>query len=346
MTAPADVRTSAFITGTRALVSGATGFLGGHLAQVLHRAGYRVRILVHKRLRIEHLLAQGMEVVEGDLLDPASLVRAIAGQGVVFHTAGKVTDWGPREEYFQVNAEGTGNVIAACRANGVARLVHVSSLSVLGLPRTGEMITEETPYAPAPPDHYSRSKQAAERLVRAANGDGGLATTVVRPGVIWGPGDITILPRIAELLRRGQMIMIDGGRNLLGLSHVENLARGLLLAAGAPQAAGQVYHVTDGEEITARVAVDALAAVLDVPPARLSLPYAAVYGIAAAIEGLAKLARRQTPPRMTRYGVRLVACHCRYDIGKARRELGYAPAVSFREGIREALGRATRCALP
>jgi 2-alkyl-3-oxoalkanoate reductase len=335
MSGKAAAGATALITGTRALVSGATGFLGGHLAQVLHGLGYRVRILVHKRNRIDHLLELGMEIVEGDLLDPASLIRAAAGQSVVFHTAGKVTDWGPSAEYFQVNTEGTRNVIAACRENGVGRLVHVSSLSVLGLPRTGEVITEEAPYPRSLPDPYSASKKAAELLVRAANGAGGLATTVVRPGVIWGPGDITIVPRLADLLRRRQMILIGGGRNLLGLSHIESLARGLVLAAEAPRAAGQVYHMTDGEEITAREAVDALAAVMGVPEARFSLPYGVVYGVAALIEGAARLAGRQTPPRMTRYGVRLVACHCRYDIGRARRELGYQPEVTFREGIKQ-----------
>ncbi len=325
---------TALITGTRALVSGATGFLGGHLAQVLHGLGYRVRILVHKRHRVEHLLALGMEIIEGDLLETASLVRATAGQSVVFHTAGKVTDWGPRSEYFQVNAEGTRNVIAACRESGVGRLVHVSSLSVLGLPRSGVVVTEETPYPRSLPDWYSQSKKAAELLVRAANGEGGLATTVVRPGVIWGPGDITILPRLVDLLRRRQMILIDGGRNLLGLSHIESLARGLVLAAESLGAPGRVFHLTDGEEITAREAVDELAAAVGVPRARLSLPYSVVYGIAALIEGAALLARRKTPPRMTRYGVRLVACHCRYDIGRARSELGYKPLVTFREGIK------------
>jgi len=335
MSVRAAAGTTALITGTRALVSGATGFLGGHLAQVLHREGWRVRIMVHKRNRVEHLVEMGMELVEGDLLDKASLVRAMAGQRLVFHTAGKVTDWGPREEYFQVNTEGTRNILAACREAGVERLVHMSSLTVLGLPRSGALITEETPYAPAPRDPYSASKKAGEQIVRAEHGLGGVATTVIRSGVIWGPGDITIVPRLVALLRRGQMILIDGGRNLLGLSHVENLARGLILAASAPEAAGQIYHLTDGEEITAREAVDALAAVIGVPTAKRSLPYGAVYGIAAVIEGLARLVRRQTPPRMTRYGVRLVGCHCRYDIGKARRDLGYAPAVTFREGIKD-----------
>jgi len=323
---------TALVTGTRALVSGATGFLGGQLAQVLHREGCRVRILVHKRRRIDHLTAMVVEAVEGDLLDPASLVRATEGQRIVFHTAGRVTDWGPREEYFQFNAQGTANVIAACRETGVERLVHMSSLTVLGLPRTGELITEETPYADVR-DPYSASKQAGERLVREAHGGGGLSTTVIRCGVIWGPGDITILPRIAALLRRRALPWIDHGRNLIGLSHVENLSRGCILAAESPVAGGQVYHLTDGEEITARQAIEAIAGAMGAPPPRVSLPFWAVYGTAALVEAAARLAGRQTPPPVTRYAVRLVACDCRYDIGKARRELGYRPLVTFREGI-------------
>ena len=326
---------TALITGTRALVSGATGFLGGHLAQVLHGLGYRVRILVHKRQRVEHLLALGMEIVEGDLLDPASLVRATAGQSVVFHTAGKVTDWGPRSEYFQVNAEGTRNVIAACRDSGVGRLVHVSSLSVLGLPRSGEVITEETPYPRSLPDWYSQSKRAAEQLVRAANGVAGLATTVVRPGVIWGPGDITIVPRLAELLRAGPddhdrrrskpprplPHRKPGARARPG----RGVARGP--GAGLPHDRRRGDHRPRGRRRAGRRDGSA--------SARLSLPYGVVYGIAALIEAAAHLARRTTPPSMTRYGVRLVACHCRYDIGRARRELGYRPTVTFREGIKQ-----------
>lgn len=323
---------TALVTGTCALVSGATGFLGGQLTRLLHQEGYRVRILLHRRRDIDHLTAMGVETVEGDLLDPTSLARATDGQRIVFHTAGRVTDWGPREAYFQVNAEGTANLVAACRESGVERLVHLSSLTVLGLPRTGESITEETPYADVR-DPYSASKQAGERLVREAHGGRGLATTVIRSGVIWGPGDITILPRIAALIRRKALPWIDHGRNLIGLSHVDNLSRGCILAAESPMAGGEVYHLTDGEEITARQAIIAIAEAMGAPPPRISLPFRAVYGAAALVEAAARLTGRETPPPVTRYAVRLVASDCRYDIGKARRELGYRPLVTFREGI-------------
>jgi nucleoside-diphosphate-sugar epimerase len=194
-------------------------------------------------------------------------------------------------------------------------------------------VDEQTPPAPAALDPYSATKLEAEERVRAAHSQGELETTVVRPGVIWGPGDVTILPRIVALLQRGRMPWIDHGRNVLGLSHVANLSHGLILAATAPVAAGQVYHLTDGEELTAREAIEQLAAAAGVAPPRVSLPFPAVYALAAALELAARLTRRKRPPAMTRYGVRLVACDCRFEIGKAARELGYAPVISFREGI-------------
>jgi len=333
LTAPPD--RTALVTGTSALVSGATGFLGGHLAAALVARGYRVRALARTTSDVRGLVALGVEIVHGDLGDPASLRRAAEGQRLVFHTAGKVSDWGPREEFFRANVEGTANVVAACRAAGVGRLLHVSSLTVLGLPRGGETVDESSPYGAHVRDPYSASKIEGERLARAAHGQGGLAVTVVRPGVIWGPGDTTIIPRFAALLRRGAFVYTDGGRNLVGMSHVANLSDGAILAAESPVAAGQVYHLTDGEELTAHDAVTALAAAIGVPAPRLSLPYWAVLGIAGVLEVAAWAVRSRRPPAMTRYGVRLVSCHCRYDLAKARRELGYAPRVSFRQGIAE-----------
>jgi nucleoside-diphosphate-sugar epimerase len=319
---------------SEALVTGASGFLGGHLATALVSRGYRVRALSRRTSGLDALERPGVEVVRGDLADVSSLARAASGCGVAFHTAGRVSDWGPREAFHAANAEGTRNVVAACQQAGVKRLVHLSSLTVLGLPRDGRVISESTPTAlPAAGDFYTESKLAGERIVRGAHGTGGLSTTVVRPGAIWGPGDPNVVPRIVRLLRRGAMPYVDGGRNLLGLSHVDNLVLGLVLAAEAEAAAGQLYHVTDGEEITAREAIDAIADALGVVRPRVSLPRWAVLGAAALVEASASVLRSSHPPPLTRYGVRFVSCHARYDLGKARRELGYEPVVSFREGV-------------
>jgi len=129
------------------------------------------------------------------------------------------------------------------------------------------------------------------------------------------------------------MPYVDGGRNLLGLSYVDNLVLGLVLAAESEAAAGQLYHVTDGEEIAAHEAIDAIADALGVGRPRISLPYWTVLGAAVLIEASASLFRSSHPPPLTRYGVRFVSCHARYDLCKARRELGYEPVVSFREGV-------------
>jgi nucleoside-diphosphate-sugar epimerase len=335
---------TALVTGTSALVSGATGFFGGHLAAALVDRGYRVRALARISSDVRRLVKLGVEIVHGDLEDLDSLCRAAEGQRLVFHTAGKVSDWGARRDFFRANESGTRNVVTACQRSGVERLLHVSSLTVLGLPRDGRTVDERSPYGRHVRDAYSASKIAGEQVARAAHGVGGLAVTVVRPGVIWGPGDTTIIPRFAALLRRGVMIYTSGGRNLIGLSHVDNLAAGVLLAAETPAAAGEVYHVTDGEELTARQAIGELAHAMGTPAPWLSLPYSVVYGLAALLELPARALRQERPPAMTRYGVRLVSCHCHYDLAKARRDLGYAPAVSFRQGIAElahdpALGR-------
>jgi nucleoside-diphosphate-sugar epimerase len=319
--------------GVRALVTGASGFLGGHLAGFLARRGYQVRALVRPTSARAQLDALGVEIVEGDLTDVGSLVRAMAGTEVVFNSAARVSDWGPRAAFDRINRDGAANVVAACQEVGVRRLVHFSSLTVLGLPRAGAVIDETAPYAAGRLDRYTTSKLAGEQLVRAADGARGLSTVVVRPGAIWGPGDPHILPRILRLMRRGRMIYIGGGRNHIALSHVGNLSLGLALAAEVPAAAGQVYHVLDGEDLTAREVLDALADGLGLPRPRRSVPYALVYAAAAVLESLARLVRRQAPPPLTRYGVRLIACDCRYDTSKARRELGYAPVVSFGAGV-------------
>ena len=320
-------------TGAGVLVTGGTGYFGARLVASLRARGARVRVLARPAADTARLESLGVEIVRGDVTAPATLGAAFAGQQVAIHAAGRVTDWGPRQEFFRVNAQGTANVVAACRAAGVMRLVHLGSLTVLGLPRGGGVVDETTMPAEAPADAYTASRLSGERIVRAAHGEGGLETVVIRCGLIWGPGEPTILPRILALLRRGRMVYPGGGRNHLGMAYVDNLVEGVILAATAPAAAGRLYHITDGEEVTCREVLDAIAGALGVPPPRRSVPYPVIYAIAALLEGFAKAVRSATPPPITRYGVRLVACDCHYDIGRARRELGYRPPVSFREGV-------------
>ncbi len=318
------------------LVTGVTGFVGRRLARALVARGYLVRGLTRRDTGLEGLVTDGIEVARGDLADPAALDRACDGQRLVFHAAGRVSDWGPRRDFVRVNVEGTAHLVAACVRARVERFVHLSSLTVLGLPNEARTVDEATPYAtPLSGDHYTATKIAGERLVRAAGAEGRLATTVIRPGAIWGRGDRLIVPRIVRLMRRGLMPIIGDGRNVLGLSHLDNLVEGIMLAGLTPGAAGEVYHLTDGEEVTAAEALARIAAVYGVQPPRRHVPYWAIYSLATALEAAARATGRAHAPAITRYGVRLVGCDCRYDIRKARGQLGYQPQVSFRAGVRE-----------
>ncbi len=317
-----------------ALVTGATGFLGSHLAAFLVRRGYRVRVLARATSSLARLSGLGVEVVQGDLTDGPSLVRAMEGQRFVFNSAARVSDWGPREEFLRVNRDGARHVVAAAQQAGVERLVHFSSLTVLGLPRDGGLIREDSPYATGRLDKYTESKLGGERLVREAHGARGLSTVVVRPGAIWGPGDPHILPRIVRLLREGRMVYVGRGENHVALSHVENLSLGLALSAEVPEAAGQVFHVLDGEDLTAREVIDGLADGLGLARPKRSLPFPVVYAAATALELGARLLKADHAPPISRYGVRLVASHCRYDTSRSRQLLGYSPPVGFVDGVR------------
>ncbi|MGC4122665.1 MAG: NAD-dependent epimerase/dehydratase family protein [Myxococcales bacterium] len=315
------------------LVAGASGYLGGHLAAFLVRRGYQVRALVRPTSDTSRLQAPGIELRHGDLTDTASLVAAMKGVRAVFNCAAKISDWGPKEAFLAINRDGAANLVAAAQQAGVERLVHFSSLTVLGLPRAGELITEDSPYASGPLDKYTHSKLEGEKVVREAHGQQGLSTVIVRPGAIWGPGDPHILPRIVALLRRGRMVYIGGGTNHVALSHVENLSLGMALAAEVPAATGRVYHVVDEEDLTSREVIDGLVEGLGTPKPMASVPFWLVYGAAGAMEVGAQLFGSTKAPPMSRYGVRLVASDCRYDRSRAGRELGYRAIVSFRQGV-------------
>jgi nucleoside-diphosphate-sugar epimerase len=157
-------------------------------------------------------------------------------------------------------------------------------------------------------------------------------TTVIRPGAIWGQGDVTIVPRIVALMRRRRMPYIGRSNNLIGLSHVDNLALGCALVAESA-AAGRIYHITDGEPVTLRRALSAIADAHHVMRPGFSMPVWTLQALAAGIELAARLRGGSQPPAITRYGVRMLASHCRYSIDKARRELGYAPHVTFADGV-------------
>ncbi|MBI3735972.1 NAD-dependent epimerase/dehydratase family protein [Candidatus Sumerlaeota bacterium] len=316
----------------KTFVTGGGGFLGKAIVTQLLARGDQVRSFA--RGAYPDLAALGAAVIQGDIADAARVAEAMRGCDVVFHVAAKPGVWGPYEDYYRANVTGTENVIAACRANGVARLVYTSTPSVVFDGRDMEGANESVPYAEHFETHYPKTKAMAERLVLAANDDK-LAAVALRPHLIWGPGDHHLIPRI--LARAGRLRIIGDGKNLVDTVYVDDAAAAHLLAAdklapGSP-IAGKAYFITQGEprplwEIINRI----LEAGGRLPVTKKISPRAAM-AVGAALEFIYGALRIKSEPPMTRFVARELSTSHWFDISAARRDLGYKPKISFDDGM-------------
>lgn len=218
------------IENTVIFVTGASGFIGGKLVERLLEHGRSVRVL--SRRPLPHFAARGVDVIPGDLLDPAALRRGCDGADTVFHVASRVGIWGPKHEFHRVNVEGTRAVLAACRASRVPRLVYTSSPSVVFNGGDLSGVDESAPYVTDCPCAYPTTKAAAEREILAANSRT-LATIALRPHLVWGPGDRNVVPRVLALARQRRLKIIGAGRNRVDLTHIANVVDAHLLAEAA-----------------------------------------------------------------------------------------------------------------
>lgn len=315
----------------RAFVTGGSGFVGGHLIRELHRRGAAVRGLARSEGAARAVAGAGAEVVEGDLLRPEGWRAALAGCDVVFHAAAHVGDWGSERTFHLVNVEGTRAVLDAAGAAGVPRLVHVSTEAVLVGGGPLVRVDERRPLPRRPVGLYPRTKGMAETLVRTANQER-LATSVVRPRLVWGPGDATVLPALAEAVRSGRFAWIEGGRYPTSTCHVDNAVEGLIRAADRARPGG-VYFVTDGPPVEIRAFLTALLATQGLEPGDRSLPRWLARAVAAGAEAAWRGLRLRGAPPLTRTAVRLIGEEVTVDDSRARQELGYREVISREEGL-------------
>ncbi len=318
------------------LVTGGGGFLGMAIVRQLLQRSIRVRSC--SRGDYPALQAMGVPHYRVDLSqDQAALLRAAEGCDTVFHVAAKAGVWGPIEEYRRANVQATAQVIACCRELGIARLVHTSSPSVVFDGRDMEGVDESLPYPRHYEAAYPQTKAEAERMVLAAN-DRKLATTALRPHLIWGPGDRHLLPRILQRARQGRLRRIGKRRCLVDTVYVDNAAEAHLLAAdrlrpGAPPA-GRAYFIANDEPIDLWEMIDRMLEAADLPPVRSSLPTPLAMGTAALLEGIHRLLRLEREPMLTRFVVREMSTAHWFDLRAAERDLGYRPRISLDEGLR------------
>jgi dihydroflavonol-4-reductase len=318
----------------KALVTGATGFVGAAVARALSSAGWQVRVLVRGGSDRSNLHSLAVEAVEGDLTDSRSLELALEGCAGLFHVAADYR-LGARDptQLYRTNVEGTRNILNAARMAGVGRIVYTSSVATIGIPPDGSPGEERTPVSLSHMiGHYKRSKYLAEEVVREA-ARAGMSVVIVNPSTPVGPGDIKPTPTGQLVLdaARGRMpAYVDTGLNVV---HVDDVAAGHLLAfeRGKP---GERY-ILGGEDMTLQTILAQIAQLVGRTPPRIRLPYAAVLPIAYVAEAFARVTGRSG--RVTLEGVRMSRKRMFFSSGKAVSELGYRwrpPLEAFEDALR------------
>ena len=314
------------------LVTGATGFTGGHLAATLARGGETVRALVRSRSRARFdrspLPALGVEPVEGNLGDPASVRRAADGVEVVYHIAATYREAGqPDSAYRAINVEGTRNLLEAARAGGARRLVHCSTGGVHGH-IANPPGTEDAPFNPG--DIYQETKLEAEQLAREFGREAGFDVVVARPIGIYGPGDTRFL-KMFRGLARGNFPMLGSGRAFYHLTYIDDLVEGFRLCGTVPGAKGRTYILAGPRFTTLEELVALVAKELQVRPPRIHWPVWPFWTAGLLCE-LVCVPLRIEPP-LYRRRVDFYTKSRAFDTARARTELGFAPKIDLEEGI-------------
>jgi ornithine--oxo-acid transaminase len=317
------------------LVTGATGFIGGHIAQRLVDEGYQVRCLVRRDSDTSLLDDLKVELAVGDLTAPDSLALAAAGCRYVIHCAAMVSDWGTGKEITRVNVGGTRDLLAAAADASVERFVHVSSTDVYGYPGTAGVAEDQPPTGFR--NWYAHTKLGAEAEVRRAARQRGLETVILRPATVYGPRSQEVVGEIASAIRGGHMVLVGHGRVVAGLCYVDNLVDAALLALGHKEAPGQAFNITDGLPVTWKQFTDDLAAGLGCPPARWSMPYPVAHALGFTVEQgyrrLRQATRLKTRPLISRQAVQVLGKDQDFSNRKAREVLGWAPRVEYRAAL-------------
>jgi nucleoside-diphosphate-sugar epimerase len=313
------------------LVTGATGFLGGHLVEALIAQGEDVAVLVRSHALPSHLASLPVRPVQGDLGDIDLLRRAVQPVTRIFHCAACSTDWAPWNTYYSANVTGTQNLLEAARsAPKLERFLHVSTTDVYGYPAIPCDETHPTRDASLP---YNQTKRLGELAVWQSHQDWGLPITILRPATIYGPRGKDFTVEIAALLRQRLMATIHGGTARGGFAYVGNVVDAMLQASVSPAALGQVYNLADGTDATWADYLKLFALGLGVSGPWINLSTSSANALARIFEAVHKALRLPGRPLLTRHAVKLLAVDQEFPALKARRDLGFAPAVSLEEGV-------------
>ncbi|MGI2153296.1 2-alkyl-3-oxoalkanoate reductase [Shewanella oncorhynchi] len=343
-----------------AFVTGAGGFLGKAICLRLLAAG--IKVTGFARGHYPELEALGVVMLQGDLVNKDLLQQAMQGCDIVFHVASKAGVWGDRDSYFCPNVKGAANVIAACKALKIDKLVYTSTPSVTFAGQDESGIDESTPYATRFLNHYAHSKAIAEKMMLDANqvgdmplenpsvtqvssqvttqatGPYALKTVALRPHLIWGPGDPHLVPRVLSRGRLGKLKLVGREDKLVDTIYIDNAAYAHVLAAlelcqAKPKCQGKAYFLSNDEPITMAEMINLILACDALPPVTKRVPQSVAYVAGAVLESVHYLLKKQEEPMMTRFVARQLSCSHYFDISAAKRDLGYRALVSINQGM-------------
>lgn len=319
------------------LVTGGTGLVGSHVCERAVAEGRRIRALVRPGSDRRFLESLGVEIVTGDLNDPATLPAAVRGVTHLIHCAARVGDWGPVIDYQRDNVGGLQNLLSAFAS--ALRPVHVVHISTLGVypARDHHQTDESTPVNVGGIDGYTRSKVETELALLESLRTSGNTAVLLRPGFIYGPRDRTVIPRLVERIRSGKFAFLGSGKALMNNTFVGNLVDAVFLAIDRPDLSGEAFNITDGRLVSKKEFVEAVCRHARLPIPTRHVPAPVARGLAAALETTWRLLGRKSPPPLSRAAVKFLGFHLDYSIAKARERLGYRPAVDLQDGMALAL---------
>ena len=323
----------------KALVTGATGYIGSHIVERLLEQGHEVRALARKTSDLSHLKTTGAEIVFGDIEDYDGLVSAVDGIDVVFHAAARVMPgWGKWEDFERETVKGTENMLEASAEAGISRFVYISSSTVLGEASYGETPADEF----AAPElttfkydtFYDHAKLQGEKLSLDYHKQGKLPVTIVRPSMVYGPGWDLLCDRCYRQFSPPIVVWPGRSNPRTAIVYVTDVADCIILAATSDKAVGEIYNIAPTEVIWFRDWADAFMLAMGGRKYQTSIPYSVAYFWCALMEGWARLRQQKDIPYLTRSGIRFLKQGMHIDGSKARKELGWEPKVSLEEGTR------------
>lgn len=319
----------------KVLITGATGFIGRHVVKANLAKGNKVRALVLPGDAGEAWLKkQGVEVIPGDIRDYESVRRAVGNVDIIFHTAAIVTDWAKKDLFWEVTVGGAENICRAAVDAKVSRLVDISTCDVFGTDES--VVMDESLPLQYWGEPYADSKIDAEKVMRKYHEEQGLPLTMVYPLWVFGEGDQTFVPLLADAIIKKDLIFWRKGA-IVWPTYIDNLVDLLMLISEDERAIGNGYLVHDGESTTLEEFCAGIAEALGVPPIKTYIPYGLAMAAARLMEFLWRLFRIQKRPLLTTYTVTNLGSRFRFSIEKAERELGWKPRITYREGFQKTM---------